>query len=131
MIEISQEDINRGTIVEPAWYRVRVTDYRTEIAKSGKSTNHKMAGVIIKNADTGDTKYAGVPTPMNWMFNSEALGFAVGYLSAVQGGVDIKPGRFDLAGTVGKELDIYFDNGTYNNQLQNQINHKYRPVREG
>lgn len=129
MIEFTEKDILRSKIVTPGWYRVRVVATGEKVAKSGVSVNHMMEGVIIKHADTGATEFAGVPTPANWMFNSQAIGQAVGFVEAVAK-QKVTPGmRVNLEDTVGKELDIFFDNGTYNNQIQNQINHKYRPAK--
>jgi hypothetical protein len=130
IIEFDQDDIDGSKIVTPSWYRVKVTETSEKVAKSGTSTNYYMKGVIVKNADNGSTEFAGVPTPRNWLFNSQVRSQAVLFVEAVSK-TKMKAGdRVELSATIGKELDIFFDNGTYNNQLQNQINHKYRPCKD-
>ena len=126
MISITQRDILRNKIVTPAWYRVRVDDAGEKTAKSGTSQNYPMEGTILFNADNGSTEFAGVPTPVNWMFNEKAIGFAVDFLKACGAEVSTTGGRFELGDSVGKEIDIFFDNGVYEGKIQNQINHKYR-----
>ena len=128
MIEFTQRDILRGKIVEPAWYRVKIESIEKKLSAAGDSTNFVMEGTIIKNADNGDTKFAGVPTPAGWNFNTKAVGFMVGYFEAF--GVEVAAGsRFDEMQTVGKELDVYIENGTWENRVVNRINHKYRKPR--
>lgn len=138
IISFTERDLLRGVVVEPAWYRVRIDEVGESLAASGKTTNYPVEGTILFNADTGATKFkdangneqslAGVPTPAGWMFNSGAIGFAVGYLAAF--GVDVKAGqRIDLAASKGKELDVFIENDTYQGRLVNRINHKYRAPR--
>jgi hypothetical protein len=128
IITFSEKDILRGKIVSPAWYRVRIDSSGENLAKSGTSTNYPMEGTILFNADNGSKDFAGVPTPSSWLFNSGAIGFMVGFFAAL--GVEIKPGtRVDLNATVGKEIDIFMENDTYEGRLVNKINHKYRTPR--
>lgn len=125
MIEISERDILRSKIVTPSWYRVRIDSVGQKIAASGTSTNFPLEGTIICDADSGDKSFAGVPTPANWMFNSSAIGLAVGFLEAL--GVEVKPGmRLELKHAEGKEVDVFIENGLYQGRTQNVINHKYR-----
>lgn len=128
MINITERDIKRGTIVEPAWYRVKVEDVNEKTAKSGNSQNYVMEGVILMNADNGSEQFAGTPTPNGWLFNEGAIGFAVGFLKACGANVSGKGGRFELSDSIGKELDIFIENGTWEGRTVNKINHKYRPV---
>ena len=126
IISFSDRDMNRGIIIEPAWYLVNIIQVGESPSKDGGSTNYPVEAQIVKNADTGDEKYAGVP--LDWNFNSKAIGFAVGYLSAL--GVDVKAGqRFDLAHSAGKQIEVFVENGEWQGRLVNRVNHKYRPVR--
>lgn len=138
IISFTERDLLRGVVVEPAWYRVRIDEVGESLAASGKTTNYPIDGTILFNADTGATKFtdangkeqtcAGVPTPAGWMFNSGAIGFAVGFLGAF--GVEVKPGqRIDLAASKGKEIDVFIENDTYQGRLVNRSNHKYRSPR--
>ena len=125
IIEFNERDILRSKIVTPAWYRVRIENVGEKPSNDGQSINWPIEGTIICNADNGSKEFSGVPTPENWMFNSKAKGFATGFLESF--GADIKAGsRFELNNTIGKELDVFIENGTYNGRVQNQINHKYR-----
>jgi len=127
-IEFSERDMKRQVIVEPAWYRVRVDEVNEKTAKNGNSQNYFIEGTILFNGDNGDTKYQGVPTPAGWLFNELAKSFAIGYLSAF--GAKVEPGkRFELADSVGRELDVFIENGTWDSRTVNKINHKYRPVK--
>lgn len=126
IINITERDIKRGTIVEPSWYRVRVDEVGEKTAKSGTSQNFPIEGTILFNADNGSTQYAGTPTPNGWLFNEGAIGFAVPFLKACGAEVGNSGGRFELQDAVGKELDVYIENGTWEGRTVNKINHKYR-----
>jgi hypothetical protein len=126
VISFSEKDLLRGKIVEPAWYRVRIDNIGEAPSKDGGSTNYPVEGVILKNADNGSEEFKGVP--IEWNFNSKAIGFAVGFLQAF--GVDVKAGaRFDLNAASGKEIDVFIENDTWQGRMKNQVNHKYRQVR--
>jgi len=125
-IQFSERDLMRGKIVEPAWYRVKIESVGEAPAKQsekGPSTNYPVEATIMFNGDNGDTSYQGVP--IDWNFNSKAVGFAVGFLAAF--GVEVKSGtRFDLKSAEGREVDVYVENDVYQNRQVNRVNHKYR-----
>ena len=129
VISFSERDLMRGKVVTPAWYRVKVETVGEAPAKQsekGPSTNYPVEATIQFNGDTGDKEFTGVP--LDWNFNSKAIGFAVGFLAAF--GVDVKAGmRFDLKSAEGREIDIFVENDTYQNRLVNRCNHKYRTPR--
>jgi hypothetical protein len=126
VISFSDRDLLRGKIVTPGWYRVAIQSVGEAPAKAsdkGPSTNYPVEATIQFNGDTGDVEFAGVP--LDWNFNSKAIGFAVGFLQSF--GVDVKSGtRFDLKSAEGRELDVFVENDTYQNRLVNRVNHKYR-----
>ena len=130
VISFGKRDLLRGKIVQPAWYRVKIESVGEAPAKTsekGPSTNYPVEGTILFNGDTGDTEFAGVP--LDWNFNSKAIGFAVGFLQAF--GVEVKAGtKFDLASAAGRELDVFVENGEYQGRMLNRVNHKYRAPRE-
>lgn len=127
MIQFQQKDLLRGKIVTPAWYRVKILATGEKPSKDGGSTNYPVEGIIVCNADDGTTDFAGVP--LDWNFNSKAIGFAVGFFAAF--GMDAEAGkRYELNGTVDKELEIFVENDMYNGNPINRINHKYRELRE-
>jgi hypothetical protein len=129
VVQFSDRDLLRGKVVTPAWYRVRIETVGEAPAKAsekGPSTNYPVEGTILFNGDTGDKEFANVP--LDWNFNSKAIGFAVGFLQSF--GVEVKSGvRFDLKSAEGREVDIFVENDTYQNRLMNRVNHKYRPIR--
>jgi len=126
VISFTEKDLLRGKIVEPAWYRVRIDNVGEAPSKDGGSTNYPVEGVILCNADNGSEEFKGVP--IEWNFNSKAIGFAVGFLQAF--GVDVKAGaRFDLNAAANKEVDVFIENDTWQGRMKNQVNHKYRQVR--
>ena len=109
VVQFSDRDLLQGTIVEPAWYVMQINEIGEAPSKDGGSTNYPVEGVIIRNADTGDDKFAAVP--ITWNFNSKAIGFAVGFLKAF--GVDVKSNeRFELASAAGKQLEVFVENDT-------------------
>lgn len=129
VISFSDRDLMRGKIVTPGWFRVRIEAVGEAPAKQsekGPSTNYPVEATILFNGDTGDTEFAGVP--IDWNFNSKAIGFAVGFLTSF--GVEVKSGtRFDLKSAEGKEVDTFVENDTWQGRLVNRVNHKYRAIR--
>jgi hypothetical protein len=125
-ISFSDRDLLRGKVVEPAWYLVSIDNIGEAPSKDGGSTNYPVEGKIIKNADTGSEEFSGVP--LDWNFNSKAIGFAVGFLAAF--GVDVKAGqRFELANAIGKTIEVFVENGEWQGRIVNRVNHKYRVAR--
>lgn len=129
VVSFSDRDLLRGRVITPDWYRVRIDSVGEAPAKAsekGPSTNYPVEGTILFNGETGAIEFRN--TPIDWNFNSKAIGFAVGFLKSF--GVDVKPNtRFDLKSAEGLELDVYIENDTYQGRLVNRVNHKYRPVR--
>jgi len=126
-IEYGQRDILRGKTVDPAWYRMRIDDVGEALSKDGKSTNYPVEGTILFNGDTGSTTFQGVP--IDWNFNSKAIGFSIGFLAAF--GVTAEAGkRFELANAIGKELDVFVENDTWQGRVVNRVNHKYRAPKQ-
>ena len=129
VVSFSDRDLLRGTVVTPDWYRVRIESVGEAPAKAsekGPSTNYPVEATILFNGNTGDRQFERVP--LDWNFNSKAIGFAVGFLQAF--GVEVKAGtRFDLKSAEGRELDVFVENDTYQGRVVNRVNHKYRPFR--
>ncbi len=127
IITFTNRDILRGTIVEPAWYRVLINSVGegtpAKDQSKGPSTNYPIEGTILFNGDTGDTKYADVP--LEWMFNSKAMGFATGFVRAL-GSEPVAGARMELKAAEGEQIDVFVETGSWNNRPKNEINHKYR-----
>jgi len=123
----SEKDLLRGQVVDPGWYRVRIDSLGEAPSKDGGSTNYPVEGTILFNADNGDKKFENVP--IDWNFNSKAMGFSRGFLESF--GVKVTANaRFDPSSAVGKATDIYIENGEYQGRIVNRVNHKYRMPRE-
>ena len=129
VVSFSDRDLMRGKVITPAWYRVVINSVGEAPAKAsekGPSTNYPVEATIQFNGDNGSTEFTGVP--LDWNFNSKAVGFAVGFLQAF--GVEVKAGmRFDLKSAENRELDVFVENDQYQGRLVNRVNHKYRPIR--
>lgn len=132
IIEFSKKDILRGVILDPAWYRCRIDETGEKLSKAGDSTNYLISATVIRNADNGDEgndkkPIAGVP--IDWNFNSKAIGFMVGFFEAL--GQTVEPGkRFDLDATVGEVIDMRIENDMWEGRPKNQVNHFYRVPRD-
>lgn len=132
MIEFSERDILRNTIVTPDWYRVKVESVGEKPASGSNantSTLYPVEGTILYNAETKDTTFAGVPLSWGFNDNPKAKGFIQGFMKAF--GVEIRPGtRFELRAAEGKELDVFVENDTWEGRIVNRVNNKFRQVRD-
>ena len=123
LIEFSNDDLLRGKLVEPSWYRMKIGETKTSMSKDGGSTNYEVEMRIIKNADNGSTEYTDVPVSAR--FNSKAKGFMVGFFESL--GMEVGPGRpFNLGASEGHEIDAFIERNEFEGKLSNRINHKYR-----
>lgn len=128
VIDFTARDINKGRLITPGWYRVRIEEIGEAASKAGDSTNYTVEGTILFDADTKKTDFADCPTPY-WNFNTKAKGFMVGFFTAL--GQNVEGGsRFDLDAAVGKELDVMIENKEYEGRMVNSMNHKYRTPRQ-
>lgn len=126
-VEYGQRDLLRGKVVDPAWYRMRIESVGEALSKDQGSTNYPVEGTILFNGDTGSTQFQGVP--IDWNFNSKAIGFSIGFLAAF--GIEAVVGkRYDLSNAAGKILDVFVENGTYNGRVVNRVEHKYRKPKD-
>lgn len=129
IVEFSQRDLLRGTVVDPAWYRcfIEEIDAEGEASKDQKSTNYKVDITILFDGDTGDGKFRGVPVLYN--FNSKAMGFTRGLFEAC--GLALKPGeRYRLEACAQREVDIFIGNKPYQGRTLNDVNHQYRKPKD-
>lgn len=129
VVDFTDSDLLRNKIVEPAWYVLDIQAHRDwSPTKDGQSNNCHFETVIEKNADNGSQDFAGVPIELQFNDKPKARGFIEGFLRGM--GVDIQPRtRYDLNSAVGKKIEAFIENDTYNGRLVNRCNHKYRVVR--
>jgi hypothetical protein len=95
--------------------------------KDGMSNNCTIEGIIVCNADNGSEDFAGVPITLQFNDKPKARGFIEGFLRAL--GVDVQPGRFDLAAANGLVVDAMVENESYDGRIKNRCNHRYRLVK--
>lgn len=126
IIQFSKKDIKRGIIVDPAWYRCVIDETGEKLTKAGDSTNYLMSATVMRNADNGEEKFAGVP--LDWNFNTKGLGFMVKFVEAL-GEEVTEESRFELNESVGRELDIYIKTGMWEGRPKNEPD-QYRVPRE-
>lgn len=132
LVEFTRNDLLQSKIVTPAWYRVRINEVDEKASKDGQSTNLWIRGEILFEADNGSTEFQGVPTPFPWILNSKGAWAMVGFAAAL--GQEVKEGsrsRFDKESLVGKEIDMFIENGLYEGNIKNVCNNKYRAPKVG
>ena len=124
MIDFNEEDLARGRVVKPSWYRVRIGQIGEKPSKDKQSTNYPTEGTILFDADNGDIEFAN--TPILWYFNSKGKGFIAAFLNAL--GEEVVPGRVNLEAATGMELDMYIGNKLYEGRTVNDYTGKYRRI---
>lgn len=133
IITITKRDMLRSKILTPGWYRVKVENIGEKTSNDQKSINYPVESTVICNADDGSEEFAGVPLggPGSWMFNSKAMGFALGFVKSLGEEVDEtkEEQKFNLSGAEGKLIEVFVENGEYEGRIQNKVKHQYRPVR--
>jgi hypothetical protein len=129
-IDFSDDELKRGTVIQPAWYLIQLGPFVESMNKNGDAMNYIFQdSKIIKEADSGDTKFAGVPLRILFSGKPTAKGFLKGFLEAM--GQEVKPGvRFELSAFAGKFIEVLVENEMYEGRMVNRVNHKYRPVRK-
>jgi len=132
LVEWTDEDLKRGQILDPGFYRLRVEGMTEKLAKSQKSTNVLMRFIVIKNADTGeDEECAGVPVTFNFnsLMGSNTKNFAAA-IAENEGEIPVSGGRFQLNDVlVGREVEAFIGHRTQENgQVQNDVTAMFRKV---
>lgn len=127
-VSFTNRDLLRGTVVTPSWYRVRIESIGDgTVSSKGDSMNYEVEGTILFDSDSGDKKFENVP--VIWNFNSKAMGFSAGLFRAL--GLEVGPDtRYDLKYAEGKDVDVFIENGEWQNKINNRVNHKYREPRK-
>jgi len=128
IFEFNDSDLLRNKVVEPAWYVLDIQAHRDWTpSKNGDSNNCYFECIIERNADTGDTAYAGVPIELMFNDKPKAKGFIEGFLRGL--GVDVVKGRYDGKQAVGRKIEAFIENSEWQGRLTNKGNHKYRVAR--
>lgn len=124
--KFSEAEGLRNKIVDPAWYVLNILEHRPwSPSKMGDSNNCYFDCVIVKNADTGSTEYAGVPIELMFNDKPKAQGFREVFMRAL--GVDWKYNtEYNMASAVGKQVEAFIENNEWNGRITNKCQHKYR-----
>lgn len=129
MVEFSDSDLLRNKLADPAWYTLQIGEVGPWTPSKDKASNNCLIeAVIVKNADSGDESFAGVPVTIQFNDKPKARGFIEGFLKSL--GVDVQAGRYNLQAASGQQVDAFIENETYEGRTRNRINHKYRPLRK-
>lgn len=118
LLNITDEDLLRGTLLKPGWYPVHINEVAETAAKTDGSTFWKMRSVIRAGENKG--------VPLDFGFSEKAPGFAIPFLKAITGH-DVKAGNANLALASGRDLDVYVTNGVYNGKPTNNVTDYRKP----
>lgn len=124
-----KSDEKRNQLADPAFYELSIEAHRDWTpSKNGPFNNCYFECVIVRNADTGDTTFAGIPIELrfddkaNSQFTREAFMLALG--------VDWKPDtEYNMASAVGKHIIAFVEHNEYQGRITNKVNNKYRRPR--
>lgn len=115
---LSQDDLNKGKLIEPGWYTFRVEKVYEEPSKDKSSTNTKVDCRIV------DGEFGGMMVTR--VFSEKAPGFVVPFLKAF--GIEVVADEeYNLAATENMEFKGYVSHREYNNQKYNDIS-EFRPL---
>jgi hypothetical protein len=113
VLNYSKEDLLRGKLVDPGWYRSKVKSVEEKPSSTDSSQNWNVEFLII------GTAFEGVPVKRT--FNEKAPGFAVDFLMQFGWKPDANGGSLDLHKTEGKTVKIHIINDNYQNRMTNKI----------
>lgn len=126
-VSFSQDDMNRGKIVTPGWYKLQIGEFAVSLTKAGDSEIAVAEGTRILCAENGDEEFAGVPIRLGFSLKPNARGFMLGFLQAL--GNDVAPGKnFDLGAASGKQIMAFIGNQLYEGRTQNNVTNQFKPV---
>lgn len=128
-VKVTERDIKQSIIVEPAWYRVIIDEVEDKQAKNGQSINSWYKGRIIQNADTGDKKYEGVPTPYLWLSNEAVAPLAM-FRAIGASEAEVAGAVLDTQVFAGKVMEVFIGNKLDDQGImRNTITGQFRPAR--
>jgi len=138
IFEFTAEDLSRGLVVPPAWYRIRIGRFSEALSKKGDSTNWVYDDCkILYNADDRTTEFVDssgktqtlANANITLRFNSKARGFVEGFFRAL-GGEPEAGARMDWNAAQDKEIDVFVENDTYEGRILNKASGKFRKPRD-
>lgn len=113
-VTYTEQDIKRGTILEPGWYLCEITDVTEKEAKEDKSTNFIIDFKVLssKNAELN-----GVP--LRRYFNEKVPNFMKSFIEVFAGKVEAGKTYEITRDLVTKRLMVNVARGEYQGQPKN------------
>lgn len=113
-INLTSEDLAKGTLVDVGWYPCEITKYEEKPAATDRSTN------CISYLKVLSGKFAGATS--RYQLNEKAMGFGKNFFKALgaKETTNATTGKPEITGVeltpalVGKKMDVYFVRGTSN-----------------
>lgn len=90
-LQLTEEEIKRGSLVDPDWYLIEIKKAKEETSKKGNSTNLVLDFSVVTDSK-GGTKFASLPV-RHWI-NEQAAWAAIDFLAAL--GLEIKATSYSL-----------------------------------
>jgi hypothetical protein len=112
-VNLTSDDLARGTLVDPTWYPCEIIKYEEKPAMTDRSTNGISTLKVLAGEFEGAT--------CNYLLNEKALGMGRNFFIALGAKYSMnEKGKKELKGVeltpalVGKKLDVYIARGTSN-----------------
>jgi len=130
LVEFNESDLKRNMIVTPAWYRLSIESMgEWKESKNKTSNNLECEALIIKNADDGSEEFTGVPVTIRFNDSPKMKPVMETFLVSIMG-EKIEATRYEMNAAIGKEVEAFVGNTTYEGRVRNEVQLKFRPVRE-
>lgn len=113
-VTYTEQDIKRGTIVEPGWYLCEITDVTEKESKEDKSTNFIIDFKIISSKNP---EVNGVP--LRRYFNEKVPNFMKSFIEVFAGKVEAGKSYEITRDLCGKEIMVNVTRGEYQGQPKN------------
>lgn len=119
---VTKEDILRSKVLNPGWYKAKITKVSQEPAKSdgGESTNTWVDLSVVSGPLQNDGS-SPTDVPVRRCFSEKAPGFILPFLKALNTKVEAGGGQFDLERSVGREVMVYIKNREWQGSMQNDV----------
>jgi len=136
LVEFEKDDFLRNKVVDVSWYLIKIGEFSEESTADGEGTKYVFRDCkIVKDDDSGDEKWAGVPVKIELPTKKEGRGFILGFYAALQGYSSVDElqaagkTRMRIEEAAGQMIVAFVENNTWQGRTTNKINHKYRPVK--
>lgn len=114
-VEFTDEDIKRGTLVDPGMYNVTIESFKEDKDKDGKPLykyRYKIFGASKEDFES---------VTLFDQFSSKAMGFFKPFWEAVTGVPAVKGTPYDLEYPVGKSIRVNVIRDVYEGKPNNKV----------